>query len=1099
MNTFENVRPIDLYEEDRREVYNDSTQSDEVFNELVASLEDTDPLAQQGQEIVGPSQIQPEPGDIPISQGLTEVPKESGMLDTALETVGFLASPLMAIGDAALAPLAHDYKTEGFVDNTGEAFKVSGAALVNSLFPDFGAEREFSGRMAVEKIIPEASDSVKDVIGTTLELVTDPTISVGLPMVKTIQRGLQVARNTAAAKGEVDAFKGIFTEGLHELFTVGKGYDPAELGDIGLLAKKADAGDKDAFAQLDAALTEVPAAREAVQVADDLDVENFVTEINKTLGDPNAPVFKVDGSAVPEDMLEASIQGNDINKAANINLSRLNTSEDVDNLLVKVGEKYAEDFNQIMGKQSNSETAKISQNQQLMDLIGKKSSEFDAPQAYALRQTLVASGNQLLVLAKRAELTGSKLDTLAFDKGLAVHRTIQNKVSGVTSEAGRLLQQFNMSAGTGRGRVKQVNDIIVNLGESGTTKKVMRKLLAASEDATQVNRIIGKSPWIKTADAAFEVFTNSILSGPLTHMINMTSNAFTVALSPTESMLEGMSAATRADFQNMRINFGDAAAKLNGVVQGIGDAARLVFSSKNMDEIGAPEELSRMHELAKQKFNPSISSEALGVSGKAGAAVDFLGNMIRVPGNALLEEDKAFKLIHYRMETNSQAYKKASSVDGSSADIRAVYNLYKNNPDEHMIANAIDKASYYTFTSELGDTAASVHKTFQKVPGLRYLVPFFKTPTNIVKMGLRSSPFGNIYQDLTPALTDWTAKGDIARAKIAAGTMIPAAVMSYLSDNITGHIDQKTPTGRFKAQSGIPPYSIKMGDTWVSYEKIEPLRSILGLFVNYKEAIDNVADYEAPMGEVADPLPEQLFVALTSPVIQTVGDNYMLPFFGDMMYMLEGVASGNGAYAMKRFKKLVASAMVPNFLRQVNNEMLDGTYRKADTFIDMLKQGIPGLSQTLPARKTIWGDDVVVKDGIGPDMLSPIKTASVEMDDVDRELIQLGVRIPGQPKGISVRGTTIVLELSPEQQEEFSVIRGKGFPDSPGLKEVMAEMAKDEMFAMQPDDARRDTYENMFTKATEATKRYMMATDELLKEQLKTRMEALERRLQQQQ
>ena len=656
------------------------------------------------------------------------------------------------------------------------------------------------------------------------------------------------------------------------------------------------------------------------------------------------------------------------------------------------------------------------------------------------------------------------------------------------------------------------------MAEPCSTRVAAEQISAAAHavnPAEAINKITVGSKLRKVDKAAFEVFTNSVLSGPITHAVNITSNATLVLWSPTTSLLEGMSAAARGDFDKARMNGMEAIAKFKGIGKGISDILRYISlqndwqnanriakkAGEDMDarllnnprpeltDLGLPTELLNSHELARRHLAKSISSETIGSQGPLGSVVDFLGSLIRIPGAALIAEDKAFKAIHYRMEVNAAAVRSAHRNGTDAATRASLYNTYRNSPPERLSEatkkKATEMAEYYTFTNKLGTVGSDIHRVIHSLPFARYMVPFFQTPTNIVKMGIRNSVFGNVFMDLKPAL-DYRkgadrAAMDAARAKIAMGTILPTAVLMNMDfERITGRIDQTTPEGRFKVDQGLPEYSIKLGDEWFSYEKIEPFRSIVGLMVNYKEALNNLSEFDenGEPNEVFD----QIVSTVLAPFIQTPGDNYMLYAMGQTMHLLDGVASGNKDYGMKVLQRVGVSMLTPNMLRQFNKTYLDSTYRRADGFIDQLKQGwVPGYSSTMPASMTSYGDERIHPEHLGPDIVSPIATRTVELDDFDREQFRLKVNIPREPKAITMNGINV--KLTPLQRQTFSVLRGKGVGGGPTLKESIVEVMSSPMFAALPDFNKKAILDSMWSRATSSAKSYLFATDyELRKE-----------------
>lgn len=1095
MNTLQSSKPLDLYEEQRRDVEIDGDGDlNTILDQLRADVSGGAPA--QTDPAISPADVvqaqAPPPGaDNPPSPEFGVEQEKEGFMAKTLEFVEWASSPLVAFADAGLAPIAHDYESESTVGKVGEAFKVSGEAFISRLLPKYGEEHELYGSTIVEKVMPNAPDSVKAFAATSLEIVADPSIALGLGSAKVIQKGLKAGATT---KGP---FKGIWQEGIHEVLTVGKGKDVTDidLGEIGRLAELADAGDARAVAKLTEVLDGNEVILDSVAKADDADVRGRMKNIRTALGNEKGDLFdaKLKDTPDPDALIKRSLDGNTTTHAININLARLNSETDVDTLIKNMADFYEGQFTKAAGKQANSETEALAQAANLSDLLGRPATQFAPHEAYALRQMLVSSGEQLYALANKADASKDPLDLLAFRKGVVVHQAIQAKATGVAAEAGRLLQQYNMIGKSNRQTIRQVGEAIVAAGDDPTYNTLLRKMVKSTDDPVAISKILGKSAYRKGADALYEVYVNAILSGPATHGVNIVSNMLMVGMRPTEKFLQGMSAAARADFQQARTNGAEAIAMLHGITQGIGDGFRLIVGKESVQSLGLPEDVVRMHELSLTQSKKAISSEALGAQGKLGVAVDAIGSLIRLPGAALLKEDVVFKNIHNRIEVNSAAARKAMSAGVDANTTRSIYNAMRSNPDEHVRKTAKDMMEYYTFTNKLGETGTAFHNWVKKVPSGQVFIPFFRTPMNIVKMGVRHSILGNVFKDLGNIAAKG-AKGDIARAKVAMGTLAPVVIMSMIDDNITGAVDESTPSGRFKAENGHPPYSIRVGDTWISYERLEPIRTILGLYVNAKDALDNIQRVDPETGEDTE-LYKEVFTATIAPLIKTLGDNYMMPTVGTIINMLNGVASGNPDYAWKQFNRMATSAIpYSNFMRQTNQAIFDPVYRDSETIIEQAKALIPGLSQGLPARKTIWGDDKFVVDGHNMLAMSPIRTAGAEMDELDLELVNLEVSIPGQVENFVFNG--VPLDLNIWQQERLSVIRGKGVEGGPTLKEVMRTVYEDPAFQALPPEIRKERYEWIFGNATEQAKQYLMSEDPTLQMQYNNRLQARQLSLQ---
>ena len=263
---------------------------------------------------------------------------------------------------------------------------------------------------------------------------------------------------------------------------------------------------------------------------------------------------------------------------------------------------------------------------------------------------------------------------------------------------------------------------------------------------------------------------------------------------------------------------------------------------------------------------------------------------------------------------------------------------------------------------------------------------------------------------------------------------------------------------------------------------------------SYREALRNIHVYDPLTGQKND-IVEEIGVAIMAPFIQVAGDTYMLQAIGGALDMLEGVASGDIEYAGKHFKRVAAAMTVPNAARQFNSHAWDDVVRKTDGYLDMVKQGIPGLSRTLPSSRTLWGDEQLHPEGLGPDLISPITTKVVPHDKVDDELIRLEVPIPRQTKKFSYLGENLFdIELNPKQSERFAILLGKGVDGGPTLKEVIWDTMQDPAYDQASDIDQRAELKKRISEAIDLVRDVMMRDDAELQDQWDERNEDLQRR-----
>jgi len=1110
---------LDDYEDERRQSENDSDQALLVQQDIEMGATPPPP----------PSPVIADPGK-DSTQALLDVqgtPSEAYMVEeqkglgsSILDGVAFVASPFAAFGDAALAPVGREKGLdEGFLEAMSKNFQVSGKAFVNALFPEYGKARPEYGKAATEQL------GINEKWALPLEILSDPTMTMGLGSAKLLQKSIR-GQQLVAPEKQMGLWEGV----AHE--TLGFGAPKQLSGDslnvrqreantktakksikdkkvetqiaelntpaFDELVKRASKGDKDATRQvIDAFDTDPRVAKYAASI-EDKDIEKYVKTFENVIGNPNKHgIIKDPDMVVSPELLRSSISDNVNTVDGTLNMAR--------------GPALADDLNLHFDKQWETLKAEglvndigTTQREQLRELTQRSIKVKDEKDAYKLRQTIIASGDHLHEMARKAVKTDrSNLDELAYDRAYEFHMMIEATDPTMYKAHAASLNGIMSKGNNARSRLRKINKLVDPIQETNMSKnskhsrEVKKKMLAGHEmgnNSYAVSRFMSKIPRGKTSDIFFELYTNSILSGPMTHAVNLSSNAFLTLWSPTETFLEGTSALARGDYEKAITNYAESIAKVAGIGQGFMDAYRIMIKKTPLEELGYPDAINKRHELAHQMINPAITAEALNQSGTLGRFIDAAGKVARFPGNALMAEDKWMKIMHNRIEINAAAVREARLSSSDFATQRLAYNVRRMNPSDHTIEQAQKMADYYTFTNELGSRQTAVAKGLRAIPSMRYFIPFFNTPLNIANMGLRHSFLGNMRYDFKNALATG-AKGDIARAKIAMGTGAAVALLGTLpeTDFVSGHVDMSTPKGKFKAQQGIPPYSIRIGDEWYSYERIEPMRSILGLFVNYKEAYNAMDTIDPKTGQPTE-VGEQMASALLAPIINTIGDSFMLDAIGGILNMINGVNSGNPDYAYRQFQRTVTSMMpyssAVKQLTQYSDKVTDGhaVYRRAEGWVEMARQNIPGMSKSIPATQTIWGDDQLYPESLGPDLISPVYTANIKTDKYDQEIIRLDISIPPQPREFFFEGEKI--ELTPRQTETFGKLRGKGLGENqPSLKEIVVSIMDDPGFIAASDIDKRAVLSDVFHTMTEATQGYMMENDPTLVAQLQTALQ----------
>ena len=766
--------------------------------------------------------------------------------------------------------------------------------------------------------------------------------------------------------------------------------------------------------------SKVPAGREADQVSEDefIPFEKAAEEASVTI---EVPEFKTGSKkATPE-------------RAQNINLAKLNTSEDVQNLLDRVAKADSKGINKARREViTNKELPKLANDLGMTvdDLMNRRQGEsFNAEQILAARKILVASGENLIDLSKKAA-NGGDIELALFRNAMSQHRGIQLQVSGMTAEAGRALQSFNVIAESSRAQQRAIKEALDALGGKDLNQAMAREF--SEIDITKLGDLVRTRNKVKNIDMFYEVWINGLLSSPATHVVNIVSNTMVAGLAVGERLM------ARAIGGN--IPPGETTAMLKGMVDGARDGFRLGWKAL---KTGEPADVLEKVEVDARR---AISGENLNLSGLGGRFADYIGEVVRVPGRLLTAEDAFFKSVGYRMELNAQAYRQAfnEGLEGEALAQRVLYIV--NHPPENIKLAAIDASRYQTFTNSLDDTRikfiGGIGKIGEKArkselvgdsaaPVMRVLLPFVRTPTNIASYTLERTPLAFISSTVRSEIKAGGARRDLALAKIATGSMMMAVSADLaIGGTITGAGPVNRDMKNILRETGWQPYSILIDDTYYAYNRLDPIGGLLGMSADMTEILGQTTEADAM----------ELGAAAVLSISQNMASKvYLSQFMGTMDAIFS--ASTDPMASKGRLKYLagrMAGSLVPSGVAAIERTLspgLSATYG----FIDKIKSRLPGFSDDLPPRRNIFGEPVVLGGGYGPDIMSPIYTSVVRDNPVADELVAQQVSI-SMPKQV-IDG----VELDAQQYDKYILLySGK---DNKFVKNVPLKSALKKAFA----------------------------------------------------
>jgi len=231
---------------------------------------------------------------------------------------------------------------------------------------------------------------------------------------------------------------------------------------------------------------------------------------------------------------------------------------------------------------------------------------------------------------------------------------------------------------------------------------------------------------------------------------------------------------------------------------------------------------------------------------------------------------------------------------------------------------------------QVWDKYNSVVQQLRRFPGGRWIVPFLQTPTNILKQGVEYSPLG--------ILTVPGSKNAIEQlSKTIIGTTVFAGAYGLLNSM---EFTWEVPSGQKERDlfyaANMQPYSIKVGNQWVSYSKLGPLSYPIAMAaaLRYAEKYDLPTDKE-------------------SAISTAVGG--MLKFFSDQSYVrqlgdfMDSLQTGKGIVGgLKAEVSNSVSQLIPykSFLGWLSR-MIDPVNRKSTGVVSSITSQLPFLSKTV--------------------------------------------------------------------------------------------------------------------------------------------------------
>lgn len=600
-----------------------------------------------------------------------------------------------------------------------------------------------------------------------------------------------------------------------------------------------------------------------------------------------------------------------------------------------------------------------------------------APQILAGRMMIQGLAANVAKQTERALLTGEGKEAAIAEIKRFVE--IQSSFKSLQTGVARGLQIFGAKAGQ-----VPVDDLATALaGKDGD--ELLKVFSMAEGDPTAISRLanaIQTTGLRKAIDTHNEIWINALLSSPKTQMVNIASTSLNMLVQPLNLVVGGT---IRREWSDVR----EGVALYVGLKQHLFDAMHMARKAWQVEgPILSP--------VTTNEIKPAISSTSYNLDPDSilGQAVDFTGKyLVRWPGRLLTTGDEFFKQLAYRSKLSAQAARegmdlvkagKLSQEDlGEWMDDRIAkgFNQAGAALDEKALAYA-DRA---TFTTDLktetwlgnrsfGESSQTLASTHPVLRGT--ILPFVRVPANLARQVIDYTPgvaqlHKRFWSDIEAGGTRRTEA--IGKLSLGSSLWMGAALLAN-EGLITGAAPQDKELREALLATGWQPYSVKIGGQYVSYNRLDPFASVLGL----------VADYTQISGHLPENKRDELASIMTLSLVNNLASKSYLKGLIDTLTIV-GSSDPNKIH---RWIQQRSASYIPAAVASLNP---DREMKEARSVVDAMLTKIPGLSATVEAKRDFFGEKKLMPGHFPYTAFSPFPSTVESTDPVRKELARLAM------------------------------------------------------------------------------------------------------------
>jgi N12 class adenine-specific DNA methylase/superfamily II DNA/RNA helicase len=419
--------------------------------------------------------------------------------------------------------------------------------------------------------------------------------------------------------------------------------------------------------------------------------------------------------------------------------------------------------------------------------------------------------------------------------------------NGQAQEAEALLRKHTQAA-------KQVLDVLKGQGIDPNDLTLPDKLVDPVTMARVLRTVSTLRTKFRIGDVLLEYWINAVLSGPLTHIVNTVGN---VASTSWDFTVQRWAEAAVGMVSNTegKARIGELLPTYKALFTALPKAARNFARSFSAEQDVFEWEVNGVPVAGQQTGNKVEDRAAIkGVKGR----------IIRTATRLLTASDSFMKTVIGHAQATAEAYRTGidRGLSGAQLDTHMASELADYGSKSWH--NALGYAQELTFQKNDSAVLQGIQKlrNLEIVGGIKpmaFVLPFTRTPWNIMATGVRKTPLGSAAlayrlakEGYRRSFDKYNAEGAYAgrdAVRHAAEQTLAWGIMLALIGAVYDRDERDRPliTGTGEGFGGdrgkrdaegrmTPPLSIRIGDTWYSYARIEPFATAMGLMVDMIEA-----------------------------------------------------------------------------------------------------------------------------------------------------------------------------------------------------------------------------------------------------------------------